>query len=206
MHIPTKFKENNIDKLYELIKNYPLGTLISSIDNNIDATHVPFYLNINDPKKIKLEAHIARKNSLFNKAVEETQVLVIFHGPNEYISPNYYASKAKSGKVVPTWNYVVVHMKGHITFIEAQNWILQHLEMLFKKHETVSQDTPWSISDAPETYISQLAKAVIGITIEIEHIVGNFKLSQNKPLEDYNGVLEELGTSNDLFKFMTKIN
>ena len=192
MHIPSKFKETNLDTLYQFIKNNPLGTLVSSIDNDIDATHIPFYLDRTETSKVKLQGHIAKVNPLWKKCKDGSKVLVIFHGPNAYISPNFYPSKKEEGKVVPTWNYSVVHAKGTISFNYQSNWIAKHLENLTNIQESVSQNNPWSISDAPKKYISKLINAVVGLEIEIEDIVGNFKLSQNKANNDYDGVIKGL--------------
>ncbi|SMN16852.1 Transcriptional regulator [uncultured Candidatus Thioglobus sp.] len=102
MHIPSKFKVTNPDTLYRFIKDNPLGTLVSFSDNDIDAAHIPFYLDTTDLRKVKLQGHIAKINPLGKKCNDGDKVLVIFHGPNAYISPNFYPSKNETGKVVPT--------------------------------------------------------------------------------------------------------
>jgi transcriptional regulator len=196
MHIPSKFKVTNLDTLYQFIKNNPLGSLVSSIGNDIDAIHIPFYLDTADLRNIKLQGHIAKVNPLSKKCKDGNKVLVIFHGPNAYISPNFYPSKKETGKVVPTWNYSVVHVKGKISFNSESNWIMKHLEKLTNFNESVAQSNPWSISDAPKEYTDKLVNAVVGLEIEIEEIVGNFKLSQNKSINDYNGVVKGLSNSN----------
>ncbi|SMN01727.1 Transcriptional regulator [uncultured Candidatus Thioglobus sp.] len=197
MHIPSKFKVTNLDTLYHFIRDNPLGTLVSSIENDIDAIHIPFYLDTTDLRKVKLQGHIAKVNPLNKKGNDDNKVLVIFHGPNAYISPNFYPSKKETEKVVPTWNYSVVHAKGKISFNYESNWIAKHLEKLTSSQESASQSTPWSISDAPKEYINKLVNAVVGLEIEIEDIVGNFKLSQNKSTNDYDGVVKGLGDSSN---------
>jgi transcriptional regulator len=195
VHIPSKFKVTNLAILYRFIKDNPLGTLISFVDNDIDAIHIPFYLDTTDSKKVKLQGHIAKVNPLSKKCNDGDKVLVIFHGPNAYISPNFYPSKNETGKVVPTWNYSVTHVKGSISFNYEGSWITKHLEKLTNSHESVSQDNPWSISDAPKEYTNKLINTVIGLEIEIKDIVGNFKLSQNKSTNDYDGVIKGLKNS-----------
>ncbi|MCF6264612.1 MAG: FMN-binding negative transcriptional regulator [Xanthomonadales bacterium] len=195
MHIPSKFKQTNLDVLYQFIKDNPLGTLISSIDNDIDAIHIPFCLDTSEPMGAKLQGHVAKVNTICKKCIDGSEVLIIFHGPNAYISPNFYPSKIKTGKVVPTWNYSVVHVKGKISFKQESKWITNHLEKLTNTHESASQSNPWSMSDAPEEYTSKLVNAVVGLEIEIEDIIGNFKLSQNKSSDDYAGVVVGLEDS-----------
>ncbi len=134
----------------------------------------------------------------FGKPVVMNQVvLLIFHGPNSYISPNFYPSKKSTGKVVPTWNYAVVHVKGQITFRHEKEWLLQLLENLSDFHEKKSQANPWAVSDAPQEFTDRLVDAVVGIEVKIEDIVGNFKLSQNKSNQDYAGVITGLASSDD---------
>ena len=205
MHIPSKFKETNLDTLYQFIEENPLGTLVSTIGNDIDAIHIPFYLDTSNSSKVKLEGHIAKANSLYKKCNDSSKVLVIFHGPNAYISPNFYPSKTETGKVVPTWNYSVVHVKGRISFNYEGNWIFKHLEKLTNAHELISQSNPWSISDAPKEYTNKLINAIVGLEIEIEDIIGNFKLSQNKSTNDYDGVVKALKESGNKLESMVSI-
>jgi len=205
MHIPSKFKQTNLDILYQLIKDNPLGTLISSVDNDIDAIHIPFYLDTTGPGEVKLQGHVAKVNAIYKKCMDGSKVLIVFHGPNAYISPNFYPSKTKTGKVVPTWNYSVVHVKGTVSFKQESNWITSHLEKLTNTHESASQSKPWLMSDAPEEYTNKLVSAVVGLEIEIEDIIGNFKLSQNKSSEDYDGVVVGLeDSSNELESMVSK--
>lgn len=205
MHIPSKFKVTSPDTLYPFIRDNPLGTLVTSSNNDIDAIHIPLYLDITDPKKVKLQGHIAKVNPLYKKCNDESKVLVIFHGPNAYISPNFYPSKKETGKVVPTWNYSVVHVKGIISFNYESHWIAKHLEKLTNTHELASQSAPWSISDAPKEYTKKLVNAVVGLEIEIEDIIGNFKLSQNKSSSDYDGVVKGLENSSGELESMVSI-
>ncbi|PCJ29981.1 MAG: transcriptional regulator [Gammaproteobacteria bacterium] len=195
MHIPLKFKQTDQQSLYQLIKDYPLGTLVISSDNAIDADHIPFYLNNSSPEKLTLQSHIAKANPLWQNYSDGQKILIIFHGPNAYISPNLYPSKKESGHAVPTWNYSVVHVKGRINFKHDSQWIFQFLDKITNLQEAESQPKPWSISDAPEEYTQKLIKAVVGIEVEIEGIIGKFKLSQNKSNHDYNAVLNTLAAS-----------
>ena len=205
MYIPSKFKVTNLDTLYQFIKDNSLGTLVSSVENDIEAIHIPFYLDTTDLKKVILQGHIAKVNSFSKKCNNGSNVLIIFHGSNAYISPNFYPSKKETGKVAPTWNYSVVHVKGKISFKYESCWIIKHLEKLTNSQESISQSNPWLISDAPKEYINKLVNAVVGLEIEVEDIVGNFKLSQDKSKNDYAGVIEGLNDSSNNSESMVSI-
>ena len=194
MHIPSQFKEVNLDKLHKLIQDFPLGTLITSTDGLLDASHIPFYLEELKCGRVTLQSHVARTNPLWESCANGQEVLLIFHGPNAYVSPNFYPSKKEAGKVVPTWNYSVVHVRGRIYFKHESAWIMKLLSNLSNFHE-VSQNSPWSVSDAPADFTQKLVQAVVGLEVVIENIVGNFKLSQNKTETDYLGVLQGLAGS-----------
>ncbi|OED44799.1 hypothetical protein AB833_00220 [Chromatiales bacterium (ex Bugula neritina AB1)] len=191
MHIPSKFKETNLDTLHKFIQDYPLGTLITSIENLIDADHIPFYLKTQENGQVTLQSHIAKANPLWKTCSEGQEILLIFNGPNTYISPNFYPSKKEAGKAVPTWNYSVVHVRGRIHFKHDSSWIFQLLNDISDVHE-LSQNIPWSVSDAPEDFTKKLVSAVVGFEVIIENMVGNFKLSQNKTESDYSGVINGL--------------
>lgn len=208
MHVPIKFKETDRDKLYQFIQSYPLGTLIHYSGKKLTADHIPFYLKNLANGKITLQSHIAKANSLWKTCSDGQAILLIFHGPNAYISPNLYPSKKEHGKAVPTWNYSVVHIKGRIYFKQESSWILQLLEAISNFYET-SQTIPWSVSDAPENFIEKMIQAVVGLEVVIEEIVGNFKLSQNKTASDYAGVVtgllnSELSSDISVAKIMQK--
>ncbi|WP_422491215.1 FMN-binding negative transcriptional regulator [Endozoicomonas sp. ALE010] len=194
MHIPSKFKEVNLGKLHSFIQEYPLGTLIVSAENTLDADHIPFYLQRQENEQVILQSHIAKANPLWKKVVDGEEALLIFHGPNAYISPNLYPSKKETGKAVPTWNYSVVHVRGRVFFKHESNWILQLLNKISDFHE-LNQNLPWSVSDAPAEFTKKLVNAVVGLEFVIDDIVGNFKLSQNKTASDYSGVVNGLASS-----------
>ena len=196
MHIPSKFKEKDLNTLCQLIEDYPLGTLITTEQGELDACHIPFYINRPESRKMTLQSHIARANSIWRDCQDGQKILLIFYGPNAYISPNFYPSKEVTGKAVPTWNYSVVHVRGRLYFKHSSEWILQLLENISDLQESASQEVPWSVADAPAVFISKLINAVVGLEVEIDDMIGNFKLSQNKDEHDYNGVLNGLKKSN----------
>ena len=184
----AKFIEHDSDSLYRLIREYPLATLVTLNDQGAEANHVPFLLDTAQPAK--LNAHVPRANPVW-KALPNQRVLAIFQGPDAYISPSWYASKREHGKVVPTWNYAIVHVRGTARVIEDKIWLKQHLELMTDTHER-GFDHPWRVADAPSAYVEQLLGAIVGIEIEIEKIEGKFKLGQNRPEADQLNVIREL--------------
>lgn len=190
MHIPDKFKQTEEEQLKELIREYPFSTLITHTESGIEANHLPVTLTNIDGKDV-IHAHIAKANALWKSVQNGAEILLIFNGPNCYISPNYYPTKKESGKAVPTWNYVVVHVKGKISFIHDESWIYSMLDTLTSEHES-HQEEPWSITDAPDTYIKKMLSAIVGIEITIDSIEGKWKLSQNQPEINKLGVIKGL--------------
>jgi len=141
-----------------------------------------------------LKGHIAKANPLWKSADHNTATLAVFQGENCYISPNLYPSKLDDGKVVPTWNYIAVHVKGHIRFIYENEWKLHFLKQLTGQHEK-SQAKPWSVSDAPKDYTDKLLSGIVGFEIEIESLVGKWKVSQNQSDKNKQGIIEGLNNS-----------
>ena len=192
MYLPKHFVADDQDLLAQLIKEYPLATLVGSLNDQLEVNHLPLMLSSD---KKKLHGHIARMNPLMKIAQSsETAVTAIFHGPNAYVTPAWYPSKKESGKVVPTWNYAVVHAQGHIKLNEDSHWLRSHVSQMTNIHEPIYQSN-WKLDDAPEDYVQTMLKAIIGIEIEVESLVGKFKLSQNRPPEDYDAVVKELDQS-----------
>ncbi len=190
MHIPNKFKQDDLDKLKEIIVEYPFATLVSYCESGLEANHLPFVLKECDGK-VLLQGHIAKVNDLWKNLENEAEVLVVFNGPNCYVSPNYYPTKKQHGKAVPTWNYVTVHAKGALSFIYDDAWNLQMINALTDQHEA-SQIMPWSTVDAPANYIQKMLPAVVGLQIDVSSITGQWKLSQNQPEQNQKGVVEGL--------------
>lgn len=122
-------------------------------------------------------------------------VLVMFHGPTHYITPSWYPSKQEHGKVVPTWNYAVVHVRGRANLFQEPNKLLEHLQALTNQNEK-SFERPWSLDDAPQGYVEALSKGIVGVEISIDTIEGKYKLSQNRPEADRQGVVAGLKALN----------
>ena len=192
MYLPKHFLVEDQAVLAQLISEYPLSTIVANLDGRSEINHLPLMLS---PDKTKLYGHVARMNPLVRVASSSnTSVTAIFNGPNAYVTPSWYPSKQESGKVVPTWNYAAVHAEGSIKLIEDAQWLRSHVSQMTNIHEPTYQSN-WKLDDAPEEYVQMMLKAIIGIEIEISSLVGKFKLSQNRPAEDYDAVVEQLEKS-----------
>ena len=183
MYLPAAFAETRVDVMHRLIASYPLGALVMHGPNGLDADHIPFEISAPgaDAPFGVLRAHVARANPLWRRGGEP--VLALFEGPQAYVSPALYEQKHIDGKVVPTWNYALVHAHGRLRAIEDPAWLYALLQRLTQRHEAPRAE-PWSIADAPREYIDALLKAVVGIEIVIERLEGKWKASQNRTAGD----------------------
>ena len=187
MYTPKHFSAPSDEALHDVMRAYPFATLVTTSNSGVNVNHLPLYLD----GKGTLSGHLARANPLWQEVGSECDVLAIFHGPNAYVSPSWYPTKARTGMVVPTWNYVVVHARGKLKVINDVNWLYTHLAALTAQHEAVF-DPPWRLEDAPAGFIDKLIQAVVGIEIEITALTGKWKVSQNQPLENQLGVVHGL--------------
>lgn len=194
MLIPNTFAQTTTSELFTLIQQFPFATLITSHKTQgIVADHLPLVLEMRG-EQAYLIGHIAKANPMWKATVTEgaiDNVLVTFNGPHGYISPQFYPSKKRDGKAVPTWNYVVVQVRGTLCFVHEQQWKLTMLDTLSDKHESET-DAPWQVSDAPDEYINTLIQGIVGIEIEVTDIKGQWKLSQNQSNDNYAGVINGL--------------
>jgi transcriptional regulator len=195
MYQPLPHRQEQLEAQHALIRSHPLGLLISHGAEGLQANSIPFLI---DPKASRLgtlQAHMARANGQWRALDAANDVLVIFQGADHYITPSWYETKRETGKVVPTWNYVMVQARGRPRVIEDAGWLRAQIEALTKKHES-ARPAPWAVGDAPEAFIAMQIKAIVGVEIEITDIAGKWKVSQNRPAADRIGVvagLEALG-------------
>lgn len=196
MYIPQPFKESRTEVLHQFIRRHPLATLIINDAEGIAADHIPLLLRAGAGPSGKLLGHVARSNPLWQKAGDGIPCLLVFHGIDGYISPNGYASKQETGKVVPTWNYEVVHVHGKVRAIDDPAALMDVLQALTYAHEA-DQPAPWRIADAPPDYIEHLLQAIVGIEVEIERIAGKAKLSQNQPVSNQKSLIHALQGCDD---------
>lgn len=194
MYIPASNAENDPEVMLGFMQAHPLGALVTSGAEGLFATHLPLLVDRTRGPHGTLQGHIARANRHHRYADAEAEALVIFTGPDAYITPAWYASKAEHGKVVPTWNYVAVHAYGTLRFVDDPAFLRPHLEALTARHEA-GREREWSLSDAPAEYIGQLERAIVGVEITITRLEGKWKMSQNRPGADIDGVVGGLADS-----------
>ena len=145
MYVPSHFKEDDIGKLQQYIRDYGFGLLVVADEGGIEANHVPFHLiSENDGSLGQLQCHLARSNPVWQRLYNGVRVLVVFQGPDAYVSPSWYETKAETGRVVPTWNYLAVHAEGTARVVEDSTWLTHHLHRLTDQHES-GMDSPWSV-------------------------------------------------------------
>jgi len=181
MYVPAHFAEQRLDVLHRLMHEHPLGALVTLQPDGLDACHIPFEIapaSAAAPHGT-LRAHIARNNPLWRNATPAVDALVIFQGPQAYITPSWYAEKQASGKVVPTYNYATVHAYGPLRIVDDAAWLHALLQRLTNRHEA-SRARPWQIGDAPPDYIEKMLGAIIGIEIPLRRVTGSWKASQNR--------------------------
>jgi transcriptional regulator len=186
MYLPRHFEETDRARLHAAIRAHPLGTLIVLTPEGLCANHVPFVVHPELGANGTLRGHVARANTVWRDFAPDVQALAVFHGPQAYVSPSWYATKRESAKVVPTWNYIAVHAHGPLRAVEDRAWLRSQIERLTSEHEQAPQ--PWRVDDAPADYVEHLLGAIVGLELAIERLVGKWKLSQNRPARDREGV------------------
>jgi transcriptional regulator len=191
MYVPKHHEESDLAVLHALIRAHPLGTWVTQGDGELIANHIPFLLDPARGEYGTLTGHVARANRAWQSFSRSVDSIVVFQGPQTYITPSWYPSKHAHGKAVPTWNYAVVHAHGMPRAIEDPAWLLDHVSRLTASHEA-GQALPWKVSDAPRDYIDRMLQNIVGIEIPITKLVGKWKVSQNRPEADRLGVVAGL--------------
>ena len=188
MYQPAHFVEQDPATLLAVMKAHPLATLVRG-GTALSADVLPIEVErVGD--RWRMTAHVARANPLWREA-DGQPVLLVFQGPQAYVSPSWYASKAEHGKVVPTWNYTMVQAHGRLRAIDDPAWVRAFVTRLTERHEG-TRNAPWHVADAPPDFIAATLRAIVGIEIEVERVEGKFKLSQNRSAEDRQGVVAGL--------------
>lgn len=183
MYLPAHFAEHRPEELHRLIQAHPLGTLVAHSPDGLDAEHIPFEFDAGTGPLGLLTAHVARANTLWQRCPTGTPVLVVFHGPQAYISPNWYPSKHEAHRQVPTWNYEVVHAHGTIAIRDDERFVRGLVARLTRQHEA-AEPQPWRMGDSAPDFIDGLLQHIVGIEIAVTRLVGKSKLSQNKEPRD----------------------
>jgi transcriptional regulator len=192
MYQPDHFRVADLPEIHALMRARPLATLVSAGSMGLYATHLPTVLRDDGPYGV-IECHLARANPHWKDLAEGNEALMIFQGPEGYITPNWYPSKVDHGKVVPTWNYAVVHAYGRPELMEDRNWLRRHVTELTAQQET-NEVEPWTLSDAPEPFIEVMLRGIIGFRFALTRLEGKWKMSQNRQATDRNGVVRGLRT------------
>jgi transcriptional regulator len=195
MYVPDHFREDRPNVLQDAIRRIGFATLVTQ---DLEANHLPMLLQDG-----VLRGHVARTNPVWKAGAGEA--LAIFLGPHAYVSPSWYPSKAETGKAVPTWNYITVHARGAINWIQDGDWLRAHVTALSATHEA-GRENPWAIGDAPASYVDGLLRAIVGFELTIKSLEGKWKLSQNRDAADRAGVRDGLLSDGreDLSRLMEK--
>jgi transcriptional regulator len=197
MYLPPDFAEPRTEVLHELIRQHPLGTLVTHGAEGLDANHIPFELLPGEGGFGTLSAHVARANPVWQELANGDEVLVVFRAGDAYISPNWYPSKHESHRQVPTWNYMVAHAHGRITVRDDERYVRGVVARLTRTHEA-AQPLPWKMGDSAPDFIDTLLQAIVGIEITITRLVGKSKLGQDESLRDLRGAGEMLKATGEL--------
>jgi transcriptional regulator len=193
MYRPAHFEETRLDVLHDFVRRHPLGLLVTTRPDGPAADPVPFLLDAEPAPLGRLRAHVARANPLWREARTDIDSLVVFQGAQAYVSPGWYPSKHEHGKVVPTWNYVVVQARGRLRTVDDAAWLHALVERLTGTHEAPMAQ-PWALLDAPTDYVASMLRAVVGLEIEITSLVCKWKVSQNRARADREGVARGLAS------------
>lgn len=200
MYIPRSYAEERPEELAAFIEAQPLGALVTYDGSGaLFATHMPFVFDTSAGEHGVLTGHLARANPHHKLARDDAEALVIFSGPDAYITPNWYPGTRTHGREVPTWNYVAVHAYGALRFIDDPEWLLPHLRSLTERSETTGvaspATAPWQVDGAPAGFIAQQMKAIVGVEIRVTRLEGKWKMSQNRSPEAIAGVIAGLSAS-----------
>lgn len=191
MYQPVHFREDRIEVQHALIRAHPLGMLITAGPGGLIANPIPFVIDADASERGTLRCHLARANPQWREFASIDECLVVFQGPQDYVTPSWYATKRETGKVVPTWNYVTVHAWGRPQAIDDAAWLRKNVEDLTRMNEK-ALPAPWMVDDAPADYVASQLRAIVGVEIPIGRIEGKWKVSQNRPEADRAGVVTGL--------------
>ncbi|MBN9018098.1 MAG: FMN-binding negative transcriptional regulator [Rhizobiales bacterium] len=191
MYRPPAFREDRLEVLHAFIRAHPLGMLVSAGAGGLMANPIPFLVDPAATEKGLLRAHLAKANDQLAALRQGAEVMVLFQGPDAYVTPSWYASKREHGKVVPTWNYATVHAWGTPRVIDDETWLRDQTGDLTLSQEA-GRDHPWGVEDAPADFLAGQIKGIVGLEIPIARIEGKWKVSQNRSVADRQGVIDGL--------------
>lgn len=187
MYVPKQYEETRIEVLHALMRAHPLAALVSHGPCGLSVDHLPWVLDTDRGAQGTLRGHVARANPVWHALSSPSECVAVFQGPQAYVSPSWYPSKHRDGRVVPTWNYAVVHAYGTPRIVEDHRWLRDLVGELTDTQEAF-QARPWQVGDAPSDFTARMLEAIVGLEIPIERIEGKWKVSQNKARADRHGV------------------
>jgi transcriptional regulator len=193
MYVPPAFKDDDLDSIRATICSARLANLVTATADGPIATPLPLFLDETEGEFGVLYGHVAKANPQWRSA-PIGEALAIFMGPEAYVTPSWYATKQETGKVVPTWNYIAVHVYGPVEFFQEPERLLNVVTRLTNKHET-SRAEPWAVSDAPPEFVAAQLRGIVGLRIPVTRFEGKRKMSQNRPEADRVGVVAGLAAS-----------
>jgi transcriptional regulator len=196
MYLPSHFSESRVEVMHALIREHPLAALVTLGSDGLNANHIPMEVDTDPAPFGMLRGHVARANPVWKDAATDVEALVIFQGPSVYVTPSWYATKRETGKVVPTYNYAVVHAYGPMRVVEEAAWLRDLVGRLTGRFESRRAE-PWKVTDAPAGFIEAQLRAIVGIEIPISRLLGKWKMSQNRTAADRTGVVQGLRESAD---------
>lgn len=197
MYLPPAFREDRIEVLHGLVREIGLATLVSATpEGGVEITHLPLLLDPEPAPLGTLLGHLARANPHVGALRRAREAVAIFLGPEAYVSPSFYPSKRAHGRVVPTWNYVAVHASGTPELVEDRAELLDLVRRLTDHHER-GRSEPWAVEDAPPDFVTAQLKGIVGLRLRLDRIEGKLKLSQNRAVDDRQGVVRGLAASSD---------
>ena len=190
MYRPEQFRIDDVAQTHALMRARPFATVVATGADGLTASHMPTVLRDGGAYGV-VEFHLARANPHCEVLAEGNEALMIFQGPEGYITPNWYPSKTEHGKVVPTWNYAVVHAYGRPQVMEDADWLRRHVSELTAQQEA-GESVPWALSDAPDSYVAAMLRGLVGFRFGIARLEGKWKMSQNRQPQDRAGVVTGL--------------
>ncbi len=191
---PPLHRQDDLSAQHDLIRRHPLGLLVSHGPQGLVANAIPFLVDAGASTLGTLRAHVARANGQWRELQAAGEALVVFHDVDHYVSPSWYATKRETGKVVPTWNYVMVQARGAVRVIEDEAWLRRQIAALTLSQEA-GRSAPWAVSDAPEDFLAAMVGQIVGLEIEVADIRGKWKASQNRNAADRAGVVDGLSAA-----------
>jgi transcriptional regulator len=195
MYIPAQFEESNVEVLHAFMQDQPFATVVTHGSGGLNANHFPLLLDPDPSPYGTLRGHMSRANDAWREAAG-TDALIIFQGPHSYISPSWYPARQETGRVVPTWNYVVVHAYGTLRVVDDPEWVRRHVEQLTDTFEG-PQAERWRVSDAPADWVDSLVQGIVGFELPIARLLGKWKVSQNRGAADRAGAIAGLEAAGD---------